>query len=409
MRQRFPFLALALTVLVATACSGPSGTDSAGVDGDAVAAGHHPVIVVLMDGVRVDHLGSYGAPTGSTPNLDAFAEGAVRFDWAFAQSPEAHASLASLLTGLYPTTHGLVGVDDHLVEEATTLAELASAAGLQTALFVTSGESLAGIGLEQGFEVKELGPQALESAVEWIGQRADQDFLLVVDVGSVETGTETTAEAAATYASALEALDGAVGRLFEALDGAALGERATVAVVSLSGYELGEHGEAGQASIYAPETRVPMLIRSPRVPTAGSVDKIVEVIDLGPTLLELLGEQPAPEFQGRSLVPLIEGAGTPPYVAFGESADRGEYYAALGGYRLVERGGEAPSELYDLSADPAELADIAASEENRVQVLEDHLDAWQKMVSVASLDPERRTEELDDEALEQLKSLGYIQ
>ena len=85
------------------------------------------------------------------------------------------------------------------------------------------------------------------------------------------------------------------------------------------------------------------------------------------------------------------------------------YYAALGGYRLIQPGADAPSELYDLNADPAEQIDIAPTEANRVEVLEDHLDAWQKMVSVASLDPERRTEELDDEALEQLKSLGYIQ
>jgi len=121
----------------------------------------------------------------------------------------------------------------------------------------------------------------------------------------------------------------------------------------------------------------------------------------------LLGEEPATELQGRSLVPLIEGAGMPPYVAFGESAGE-EYFAALGGYRLVQHV-DSPSELYDLATDPAEQSDLAASEERRVAVLEDHLGAWKKMVSAASLDPDRRTEELDDEALEQLKSLGYIQ
>jgi arylsulfatase A-like enzyme len=153
-----------------------------------------------------------------------------------------------------------------------------------------------------------------------------------------------------------------------------------------------------------------MLLRSPGISKARAIDKIVEVIDLGPTLLDLLGEEAPPDLQGRSLLPVIEGSGTPPYVAFGESpTEGGQYYAALGGYRLVRHEADDLSELFELTTDPIEQTDLAAGEENRVTVLRDHLGAWTKMVSVASLDPERRTEEIDDEALEQLKSLGYIQ
>ena len=189
-----------------------------------------------------------------------------------------------------------------------------------------------------------------------------------------------------------------------------MSDTATVAVVSLTGFALGEHGAIGEETIYAPGDPCTDVVRSPAISNVGAIDKIVEVIDLGPTILDLLGEEAPPELQGRSLLPLIEGAGTPPYVAFGESpAGGGQYYAALGGYRLIRREAQDLSELYDLGTDPAERIDLAASEENRVTVLEDHLGAWQKMVSAASLDPDRRTAELDDEALEQLKSLGYIQ
>jgi choline-sulfatase len=180
-------------------------------------------------------------------------------------------------------------------------------------------------------------------------------------------------------------------------------------VVALSGFEMGEHVETGQPSIYSPETHVPMLLKSPYLPRGRSIDKIVEVIDLGPTLIALQGEESPVELQGRSLVSLVEGSGTPPYVAFGEAAGEGEYFAVLGGYRLVQHEADGRVELYDLTTDPTETIDLSATEADRVTVLEDHLGAWKKMVSVASLDPDRRTEELDDEALEQLKSLGYIQ
>ena len=410
MRYGNYFFALVLTsALGLLSCSGSTDDASSEGGGTVVASGHHPVVVLLFDGVRVDHLGSYGAANGSTPSLDAFAGDAIRFDWAFAPASDAAASMASLLTGLYPTTHGLVESGDRLVDDAGTVSEALAATGLTTAAFLSSGELFEGLGLDQGFEVFETGPQALDGALAWVGQNAGSDFFLVVEVGSVSAAAVNADDAAATYSAQVEALDGAVGRVLEALDAAGLSDKATVAAVSLSGFELGEHGAVGQPSMYSPETHVPMFLKSAQLPKGRSVDKIVEVIDLGPTLMALLGEEPPVDFQGRSLVALINGSGTPPYVAFGEAAGEGEYYAALGGYRLVQRGAEAPSELYELTSDPAEQTDIAANEDNRVTVLEDHLGAWKKMVSAASLDPDRRTEELDDEALEQLKSLGYIQ
>lgn len=411
MKSQILFSALLVApLLTSLSCSGPSDSVSSPDAGVAAAVGHHPVVVVLMEGLRVDHLGSRGVSTSSTPALDAFALGAVRFDQAFAQAPEGAGSMASLLTGLYPTTHGLVKPGDHLVDEAVTLAEVLAAAGLKTAAFLASDAGMVGLGLEQGFDIFEVGPQALDGALEWIEQNAGSDFLLLVDAGAVEISDIDPDDAAVTYSAQLTAVDSSAGRVFGALDAAGLSDTATVAVVSLTGFALGEHGAIGEETIYAPVTHVPMFVRSPAISKAGAIDKIVEVLDLGPTILDLLGEEAPPELQGRSLLPLIEGAGTPPYVAFGESpAGGGQYYAALGGYRLIRSEAQDLSELYDLNTDPAERTDLAASEENRVAVLEDHLGAWQKMVSAASLDPDRRTAELDDEALEQLKSLGYIQ
>lgn len=404
-RDLLPVSLLAVALMSLSCSKSADEVASGGVAREA-ASGRHPIVVLLMDGVRVDHVGAYGAAETATPNLDTFASGAIRFDWAFAQAPTAAPSLASLLTGLYPTTHGLVESGDRLVDEAVTLPETLAGAGLTSAAFLTSGEALAGHGLEQGFEVFATGPATLDEAIQWIGQKAATDFFLVVEVGSVDAGAIAQGDGQ-SYRQQLAAIDRAVGQVLDALAAAGLSDRTTIAVVSLSGFGLGEHGEL---SIYTPQTHVPMLLKSPGLTGGGSIDKIVEVVDLGPTLIALAGEEPTAELQGRSLVELIQGAGTPPYIAFGEAAggDAG-YFAALGGYRLVVPGTGGASELYELTSDPAEQNDLAASEENRVRVLEDHLAAWKKMVSVASLDPERRTEELDEEALEQLRSLGYIQ
>jgi hypothetical protein len=68
------------------------------------------------------------------------------------------------------------------------------------------------------------------------------------------------------------------------------------------------------------------------------------------------------------------------------------------------------AEIFDLVADPLQLTNLAEAEADKLGVMVRHLQAWEKMVSVASLDPELRTEEdLDEETLKQLKSLGYIQ
>ncbi|HSN55179.1 MAG TPA: sulfatase-like hydrolase/transferase, partial [Candidatus Sulfomarinibacteraceae bacterium] len=65
-----------------------------------------PVIVIAVDGLRADALGCYGAPA-TTPAFDALAAESVRFEWAFAQAPQAAPSLATLFSGLYPTSNGL--------------------------------------------------------------------------------------------------------------------------------------------------------------------------------------------------------------------------------------------------------------------------------------------------------------
>jgi len=106
------------------------------------------------------------------------------------------------------------------------------------------------------------------------------------------------------------------------------------------------------------------------------VSKIVEGVDLTPTLLELAGVALPAAVQGESLVPLIQGGGTPPYLAFGAApGEGGERMVALGGYRLQLDPGTDAVELFNLLEDPFEQHDLAEAEAERVVVLRRHLES----------------------------------
>jgi arylsulfatase A-like enzyme len=405
------------------------------------------VILIAVDGLRADHLGSSGGAV-ATPSFDALAQAAVRFDWCFAQAGDPAASFASLLTGLYPTTSGVLEAGARLPDAAVSIAEALSAAGMTTAAFVEGAPGGDDFGLGQGFAVYDAGPEPGATARQWLREHSKESFLLVLrgwsvgldaSAASAVDGVEPPAGFAerlqavlassrsdspaafepadleylkVLYARRIEAADRALGELRAELEALGMTKRTTLIVAGTAGLDLGQHGPTGVRSLHATVTRVPLMLSIPGGRGAGqSVDKIVELIDVMPTVLELAGVELPAGVQGASLLPLIDGTGRPPYIAFSESPALGRQRAvALGGLRLVKSlDGGAPA-LYDLAADPAELADIAAANADKVTVMERHLEAWGKMVAAVSLDPELRAEEeLDDATLDQLRSLGYIQ
>ena len=398
-RLRAPSRVLGLILLLglALSCAGP--TEERGA---ALPSSPHPVVLLVLDGVRADSV-------DAMPFLSSFAKQAVRFDWAFAQAPDAASSMASMLTGLYPTTHGLVEADEQLTADALTLAELLGEARMTTAAFVESGAGLDDLGLEQGFTTFESGPGALGAAANWLDGNSGKNVFLLAATDAVAAAVDQgdAGGARERYDAALAAVDNQLRGLVEKLD-----ESATVVVLSTRGSELGEHSAQGQGdpTLYVTRARVPLMIRLPGGAEAQVVDKIVELVDLPSTILELTGTSVPFELQGASLLPLIRGESTPPYVAFGESPHQGgQQFAVLAGYRLILSKEGDRAELYELASDPLEAKDIADGDARRVEVLRSKLAAWEKWIAATSLDPDRRIEDLDDATLEQLKSLGYIQ
>lgn len=439
MKQLAALSSVVVLTSLMLACSGePVVEEAAG----ALPDGPHPVIVVAVDGLRADWLGCYGGPE-LTPAIDALAAESVRFDSAWAQAPEMLPSLAALLSGMYPTSNGLRSPGDELQAEAVTLAEVTKELGMTTAAFVEGRPGGADYGLAQGFGSYQVVPTPGADAIDWMGRNAAEDFLLVMagwgsraleeaaemlgDEGAIDPGriAEVLASRGSDdpklfndaelarirdwYAARIQVVDRFVAGLVAELGASGLDRRATLILVGTSGFALQEHGDLFGETVYAPVTRVPLLIRLPGGSSPVVVDNVVEVLDLMPTVADLLGaEVPAP-VQGASLLPVIEGTSRPPYVAFGETPQGlGQRFVALAGYRAVATGDQL--ELFHTAVDPLELEDLAEAEPDKLAKLANDLEAWSKMVAATSLDPELRTDaELDDETLKQLKSLGYIQ
>lgn len=109
------------------------------------------IILISLDTVRADHLSCYGYPKPTTPNIDSLAEDGVLFENAYSTSgwtPPAH---ASMLTGLYPSEHGVVD-QNRLHPNIPTIAEILSANGYQTAGFVNNSQVGQLVGLDKGHE-----------------------------------------------------------------------------------------------------------------------------------------------------------------------------------------------------------------------------------------------------------------
>ena len=133
----------------------------------ACGSGERPsnLVVVVADTLRADYLGCYGFGNGVSPHLDQLATESVVFDRCFTQAPWTKPATASLLTSLYPETHGLT---DHeggfwsdsperragvLPASATTLAEALAASGYRTAGFTANSWLVRSYGFAQGFEM----------------------------------------------------------------------------------------------------------------------------------------------------------------------------------------------------------------------------------------------------------------
>ena len=176
----------ALTALVLAAC-GPAEVEAA--------TPPRNVLLVSLDTLRPDHLGTYGYDRDTSPALDAIADGFTVFDDAHTVAPWTAPSLISLMTSLYPDAHEVKGSPDPglLSDGVVTLAEALQAAGYRTGAFTEGGYAKADFGLGQGFDEYPSNPgdqhgftsnrrypsrlaENVDRALRWMGEVRGEPF-----------------------------------------------------------------------------------------------------------------------------------------------------------------------------------------------------------------------------------------
>jgi arylsulfatase A-like enzyme/Flp pilus assembly protein TadD len=416
----------------------PALLAGAGCRGD-VAPGERSVILVTLDTTRADRLGPYGGTAVPTPSLDRVARSGVTFEQAIAPVPLTLPAHSALMTGRYPASLGVRHNGIYrLGDDASTLAERLGEAGWDTAGVVAAYVLNSGFGTEQGFAhyddvpvnrfaggedqlfSAERNADAVNAAVfDWLdGRDSDGKFFLWVHYYDPHDPYEPPEEGRTLhgegYDREISYLDACFGDLLDRLEEAGQLDDAILVVAADHGESLGEHGERTHGLfLYEGAVRIPLLIRAPGLLPAGRrVAAPAELVDVAPTLLDLLGLEPFPDAEGTSLLPRIRGEEPEieplafaetlmPRLEFGWS----ELYMVRGErFKYIQ----APTpELYDLDEDPGELRNIVFEERDLAAEMAGVLADWRSGAEAAGVgQATERT--LTPEEEERLRSLGYL-
>ncbi len=414
------------------------------------------VLFIVIDTLRADRLGSYGYERRTSPFMDDIAMAGIRFAHVEAQSTWTKASMASLLTGVFPPRTGVTRFAHGIPEEAELPAERLKAAGFRTAGIWRNGWVGTNFGFAQGYETyfKPQPPRAEEmprlrrghpgqnplqgsdedltlSAIEFLNAHGKERFFLYVHYMDVHQYAYDDAAAALgfgtshsdAYDASINWVDRNIGALLLELENRDLFKKTLVVIVSDHGEGFpNEHGIEGHArTLFREVTEVPFIIGLPFILRPGIVvEPLVRNVDVWPTIYDLLGLEPVPHADGRSLVPLVEAAGrgqAPPSepvtsVAFldihwGQTDEPPEPLIAVrkDGKRMLLRPNR-PDEVqfYDHAQDPGEKHNLAASRPpwaDELRALAQEKLAEQPPWSVPEV-------QVDDMYKDQLRALGYV-
>ena len=471
---------VAAVAVAALAGVGPAATE---VGAPAPAAGTSSpthgrpnVVLISLDSLRADHVGCYGYERETTPAVDRLAAEGARFAEAIATSSWTLPTHLTMFTSRYQISHGVVHDRVALSPAVPTLGEIMKANGYATAGFVSAPYVAAHYGYARGMDVyvdlsadyghrrearsEIVSPKLNDLALPWLEQHKDERFFLFVhnfdihydyippppydtmfdpDYAGTMDGTDFIERAdvnrrmdrrdldhiLALYDGEIRFADDHVGRLLAKIDELGLSDDTLVIVLSDHGDEFFEHGNKGHhRTVYEEVLRIPFVLRWPgKVPAGLVVAEPVSLVDLMPTILDLLDIEGPPGMEGRSLVSTLAGESLERPAIYAEFFDKRGFNLQVARrtpaskiiqhFNRITHPRRGAIEMYDLAADPLEKHDTAGTDRARERGELTEMAAWLNERWTVHADLERlaaggQRVEISDDTLERLKSLGYV-
>ena len=417
------------------------------------------VLVILMDTLRADHLGVYGYELETSPHIDRFAEENQFLDPFYSVAPWTSPAIASLFTGMYPTSHGVLS---HLSlnkeqpelyalpDSLTTLAERFQLQGYRTGAVSSNPWILSEFGFDQGFEQfivldnKAPAGEINAQAQQWLSELQDNEsfflYLHYMDchgpyippspysqmllptlqgehqrvipediipayLDILQDGTTTLEYLISQYDGAIRYFDDQFGEMVQFLKEQGFYDDMVVLLTSDHGEEFMEHGRLDHGfTLYQEQLAVPLVCKFPQGTNAKLFqgERMPEIIDIYPTLLSSIGVEGPLEISGESL--LAQGDRD---AAFAE-ADKDLQSAAFIGkeYKYIRQLRENKASLYNLENDPSEQTDMLQGKTQEIDVKWDDM-LFARIADAKQLAVKPEVAQLQDEVLEKLGSLGY--
>jgi arylsulfatase A-like enzyme len=427
-----------------------------------------PVFLIVVDTLRPDRLSCYGYEDHVTPNIDRIAGAGVLFERVQSAASWTVPSMGSMMTSRYPTQLGLIEkpLDKEFFtvrerrpqirytrsQSAVTLAEILRENGYSATAFVNQPFINAHDGFIQGFDAwcfpdldgatwHDLStpmpsqtrlPLGMEGGqadsliigefTRWMKEAPVSDSTLVwihllrphspyiPPARYIETGNN---RASAMYDGEIRCNDDEVGRVLDVIDERFGLDNVIVVFTSDHGEEFGEHGGSEHGhTLHSEVTQVPLIVRAPGVDPS-RIACPVRTIDIAPTVLDLIGIDAPSDFEGESLLPLLQGAcADRPAYAEGMLYAGTEQGLLANGLRLMydsER--EEPFSLFDSRTDPQEMENILNHNKTEAQSMREDLDRLRERLALdlyADVSEDDSNEGESERVLNSLRALGYI-
>jgi arylsulfatase A-like enzyme/tetratricopeptide (TPR) repeat protein len=391
------------------------------------------ILLITLDTLRADRLPVYGYNGVKTPNLDRLTSESFVFDDAVSHVPLTLPSHTSMLTGRLPIGHGVRDNAGFLLDpEELTLSEVLKDNGYATSAFVSAFVLDSRWQLNQGFDMyyddfnlaqfQDVNPGDIQrkaedteiEAVHWLETNKNRKFFSWVHYYDPHDPYEPpepykTQYANNPYDGEIAYTDEYVGRLLDKLKELQVDDKTIIVVAGDHGESLGQHNEATHAMfVYNTTQHVPFFIH---VPGAGSsrIKGVVRLIDLMPTVLDLVGIKVPSTVQGKTLYPMMQGKEDLKRTAYSESVYAELHYGwspleslTTHQYKYIK----APdAELYDRLSDPGETKNLIKDKSSIAKVLKDELE---EILSTNSRKNLSGPVKMDPETEEKLRALGYI-